>query len=74
MRDDGLAVYAPMSAARAVGALRTWESRYNFVFTHPTKAQVEEFAELVGAASSDRPLAERLRSLVPSLELRARGG
>jgi hypothetical protein len=60
------------TAARVMGALTAWESRYNRVFTKPTSRQVEEFELLVESANVDADLRGRLRALVPSLKLRTR--
>lgn len=56
--------------ARAMTALRAWESRYNKVFTRPTRAQVDELESLVKSAHLDDRLRSRLRALGPALRSR----
>ena len=59
------------TSARASAALVVWESRYNRVFTKPTRRQVEEFKSLLDAANIEVGLRARLRALVPLLKARS---
>lgn len=63
---------APEAASRAAAALRTWEARYNRIFTHPTAAQAEALKAAIAALDADRTLQVQLQALVPSLEIRLR--
>lgn len=60
--------------ARASDALRSWEHRYNRVFTARSEALVAEFEALASRGSAIEPaLLARLRGLVPALRARRRG-
>jgi hypothetical protein len=59
------------TAARASAALAVWESRYNRVFTIPTRRQVPQFEELLEGANIDERLRQSLRALVPVLKTRS---
>jgi len=58
--------------ARAGSALLAWESRYNKVFTQPSRRQSDEFVKLLDGANVDEGLERRLRALVPALRSRSR--
>jgi HEAT repeat protein len=61
----------PSVVARACEALRSWENRYNRVFSAPSEALVAEFEALVAGESAIEPaLLTRLRGLVPALRAR----
>jgi len=60
----------PATAKRVGEALSAWESRYNRVFTSPTRHQVDEFESRLAAATIDEDLRQRLLGLLPALKRR----
>lgn len=62
----------PDTAKRATEALSTWVSRYNRVFTSPTRRQVDELESLLDKAAVDEGLRRRLQGLLSALEHRCR--